>query len=134
MKHEYAEILQAIAEDKDVRIELRYGDVSPWQITKPDYILYVIGQNLGIEIRLVPKTIKTIKIGNMDVPEPMRVAPAVGTKYWYVDIEDDELTSSDFWDNAKQDNQLLKLGICHLTEAAAREHAEALIKVSGGVL
>ena len=127
MKHKHAEILQAIAEDRDA--QFFYGSEPRRQTA--DYAMRCILNNEGDAIRLAPKT---IRIGHRDVPEPMRVAPAVGTTYWRVHFFCQELFLLHFWQNDTADNRFLKFGLCHLTEAAAREHAEALIKVNGGVL
>ena len=131
MKHKHAEILRAIAEDKDVKLHSRHNAESPWTFANHDAFFYYLSEPRHGDFRIVPKT---IKIGDVDVPEPMRIAPEVGTKYWYISFYDVGGVSACFWCGSKTDNQLLKLGTCHLTEAAARTHAEAIIKNNGGVL
>ena len=129
MKHEYADILQAIAEDTNVKLQEFSGNA--WEPISPEDALKVIAAGFCPPMRLAPKT---IRIGDMDVPEPMRVAPAVGTTYWLVHFYCQELSLLRFWQNDTADNRFLKFGLCHLTEAACRTNAEAIIKVSGGVL
>jgi len=67
---------------------------------------------------------KTIRIGNHDIPEPMREKPDIGAKYWYVDI--DELRQWTTWQDDEYDNNRFKNGVCHATQEAAMSHAKAL--------
>ena len=85
----------------------------------------------NVEYRRKPKT---IRIGERDVPEPMRIAPAMGSKYFFVYLECNDHCQHDSWTDRKYDNSRLKLGICHATPEAAIAHAEALILISGGTL
>ena len=77
---------------------------------------------------------KTIRIGERDVPEPMRVAPAMSTKYYVVDYNVVDHYCSNYWFNDEYDNGMLQNGLCHTTHEAAIAHAEALILISGGTL
>ena len=77
---------------------------------------------------------KTIRIGERDVPEPMRVAPAMGSTYYIVDYSYAEHNAYHHWQNDEYDNIMLQSGLCHATEKAAIAHAEALILISGGTL
>ena len=131
MEHEYAEILRAFADDKDVRLESKSITQDWWFSTNTREAIRSIINLEGMRFRIAPKT---IRIGDMDVREPMRVAPAVGTEYWFVVTVYIDFTDFHTWVDDEEDNRLLKLGICHLTEADCHTHAEALIKVSGGVL
>jgi hypothetical protein len=75
---------------------------------------------------------KTIRIGEFDVPEPLRVAPVVGTRYWMPRLDglDFHLTTSDdLWkdDNSALHDCRLGAGIVHLTREAAELHALALL-------
>ena len=76
--------------------------------------------------RLKPRT---ININGHEVPEPMRVASAFGTKYYvpYLQVACenpfDELT----WYAEDGDRFRLNLGICHTTREAAEAHAKALL-------
>jgi len=75
-----------------------------------------------------------IKCGDLEFPEPMRVAPVIGTKYWTTEIHSraNEIAMVDNWDwdNDEQDMECLRAGICHLTRAAAEQHARALIALT----
>ena len=77
---------------------------------------------------------KTIRIGERDVPEPMRVAPQDGTKYWTPNFFDRLHAFAETWDGGECDKTALKNGVCHTNCEAAIAHAEALILVSGGTL
>lgn len=132
MKHEYADILRAIADDIATPVERSTKGKNKWSRIGTQSVLYTLVTNMNrYDLRLAPKT---IRIGDMNVPEPMQVAPAVDTQYWYVDIQIGKLTSSDLWDGYSTDHIRLKRGLCHLNGAACRTHAEAIIKNNGGVL
>lgn len=74
---------------------------------------------------------KTIRIGEFDVPEPMRVAPAVNTTYWAALIDSSwELTDKWVWSGDHTDLMNLKSGLCHATREAAELHARALIALT----
>lgn len=75
---------------------------------------------------------RTIKIGDIEVPEPMRVAPKNGTEYYVVDLANPDLFVRYLWNEDNYDVFFLRLGLCHLTKEAAITHAKALIAASGG--
>ena len=128
--HKHAEAMALYALDA-------FETETPWE--RWEYIqdgrCYRCGVNPGWEInneyRRKPKT---IRIGERDVPEPMRVAPAMGKTYYVVDYSDAEQYAYNYWNNDEYDNRMLQQGLCHSTTEAALAHAEALILVSGGTL
>jgi len=74
-----------------------------------------------------------IIVNGVEVPEPVRVMPETGTRYYYPKFIycgfDWDVVSGD-WDVVSGDDvdyAVLKAGVMHLTEAAARQHYEALI-------
>lgn len=73
---------------------------------------------------------KTIRIGEYDVPEPMRVAPKEGTTYYFAELAPGTFADWYVWENDEQDAKLLAMGICHLTEDAAVMHAKALLSLT----
>ena len=132
MEHEYAHILRAIADDIHTPVERSAKGKNKWVWIGIQSALYTLVVNLdSYDLRLAPKT---IRIGDMDVREPMRVAPEIGTRYWIVSLACNDRVSYSEWTNACYDTQNLSRGICHLKEADCRTHAEALIKVSRGAL
>ena len=93
-----------------------------------DYACIVMGSPDSWTVRRKPKT---IRIGDLDVPEPMRVAPPAGTHYWIVSVSE-EFSYSSTWAGDKSDFYCLERGLCQLTKEAAETHRKALILVSGG--
>ena len=76
---------------------------------------------------------KTIQIGDMEVPEPVRKSLEAGTQYFIVDINDADLHDVGLWASDGHDEySYLSRGLLHLTKEAAIAHAKALIKISGG--
>lgn len=70
---------------------------------------------------------RTIMIGDMEVPEPMRVSPEIGATFFLVDMSSKAMVDEMTWDGAEWDKLMLYRGICHSTREAAITHAEALI-------
>lgn len=77
----------------------------------------------SMEYRQIPKT---IRIGNLDVPEPMRGKPEHHSKYYFVSTHAANGVEEKYWHDCKLDNRFLRLGVCHATEEAAIAHAKAL--------
>jgi hypothetical protein len=75
-----------------------------------------------------------IKIGEWEVPEPVKEPPKNGTRYYSPEIESPTLVESYLWENHSFDNTVLNHNILHLDKESATKHAEALIKVSGGIV
>ncbi len=69
---------------------------------------------------------RTIRIGDLDVPEPMREAPAFGAQYWIASVNKKEVVDL-VWQNDTVDKQWLAAGLCHTTKEAAELHRKALI-------
>ena len=80
----------------------------------------------NIEYRQKPKF---MNINGFDVPEPMRVPPEIGSRYWTTTIQDSESFSC-YWDGDWLDAQRLANGICHFTKEAAIFHADAVLSFS----
>ena len=84
---------------------------------------------LDTEYRLKPRT---IRIGEIDVPEPMRSAPEAGSCYFFLALTGSGMVVESEWGGNWVDELSLSRGICHTTKEAAIAHAKALILVSGG--
>lgn len=78
----------------------------------------------GMEYRRKPRT---IRINGVDVPEPLREAPALGTPYFYPSTTAINPVVETQWNLPSDDERLLKRGLCHLTREAADLHARALL-------
>lgn len=71
---------------------------------------------------------KTIRIGNYDVPEPLREAPEVGTYVYVLDITHiDKWIHVPFGENPHGHRRLLIKGLLHLSREAVELHAKALL-------
>ncbi len=73
---------------------------------------------------------KTIRIGEYDVPEPVREPLEKDTEYWITNFSLEELACSFKWYSDKFDNRVLKNGLIHLTKEAAVIHAKALLSLT----
>ena len=73
---------------------------------------------------------KTIRIGEYDVPEPVREPLEDGKEYWGVDPMAEELAWKYKWKNALFCNLRLRRGLIHLTKEAAVIHAKALLSLT----
>ena len=73
---------------------------------------------------------QTININGFDVPEPMREAPKIGTRFYFVSFTwrpDENHVDSVKWDGNAFDRALIKTGTCHSTKKTAEIHAKALL-------
>ena len=73
---------------------------------------------------------KTIRIGEYDVPEPVREPLKNGTTCWYPKLSNIDLIDGYIWCNDDTDVRMLSNGLIHLTEEAAKAHAEALLSLT----
>lgn len=74
---------------------------------------------------------RTIRIGEIDIPEPVRNQLQYGESYFAPAIDcGDGCTNRFSWDYDPTDNRLLRQGMVHLTEDAALAHAKALIALT----
>lgn len=73
---------------------------------------------------------KTIKIGEFDVPEPVREPLSYGTKYFVPCVFSKCLTTEYPWGYSSYDDHYLNSGWIHLTQESAQKHAVAIIALS----
>lgn len=73
-----------------------------------------------------------ITIGEMQVPEPIKEAPAKGTQCFIPSILTEVLSKSFKWKSSDSDFALLQRGQVHLVQEHAVIHTKALITISGG--
>ena len=123
MEHVNAEILRAIADGK--KVQYRHTS-SGWEFfdCSDGFLCWKLLKGSAIEWRIAPKTIKTIKIGEYEVPEPCREPLHSKQRFWVVNlfIGPQHFT----WDGSKEDYHALNCGFVHLTEEAAQQHYEAI--------
>lgn len=87
------------------------------------------GFNPNYKYRVAPKT---IRIGDYDVPEPMREAPDVGTTYYTACTMDKDLWGYATWVGDNMDTVWLLRGVVHSTKEAAVLHSRALVSLTQG--
>ena len=73
---------------------------------------------------------KTIRIGEYDVPEPVREPLEKDTEYWIAHFSLEGLANRFKWYSDKFDNRVLKNGLIHLTKEDAVIHAKALMSLT----
>lgn len=73
---------------------------------------------------------KTIRIGEYDVPAPVREPLEDDKEYWGVDPMAEELAWKYKWNNALFCNLMFRRGLIHLTKEAAVIHAKALLSLT----
>ena len=121
---EYAKIAQT-TDEPWTHFELRQNDSCVWEAIHLPVRFYS-----HMEYRLKPEPPKTIRIGEYDVPEPVREPLEKDTKYWIASFPLAELADSLKWYSDKFDNRMLKNGLIHLTKEAAVIHAKALLSLT----
>ena len=129
MKHPNHDELMAMAQDVDTPMQI-YNSCSKWVNCETNTALWLICQGNGYAVRIKPKT---IMIGDVEVPEPMLVAPEVGAAVWLADTTSSNPRCTVWVDSALQ-NKCLNRRICQATEEGARDMMAALVKQLGGVL
>lgn len=80
----------------------------------------------GDILRAKPAPAPTIIVNGIEVPEPVREALRLDQTYWVANI----LSANLVWDNSWSDNTYDSRVLIHLTEAAAVEHAKAMLAPS----
>jgi hypothetical protein len=85
----------------------------------------------GYEFRIA---VVYMTIGETQVPESIKDAPAKGIQCFLPSILTEVLSKSFKWKNSDSDLALMQRGQVHLVQQHAEIHAQALIKISGGSL
>ena len=73
---------------------------------------------------------KTIRIGEFDVPEPLRECPTAGTQVFVADPTITSCVANWKWSSDGIDKMLLKRGLLHTTKEAAIIHTKALLSLT----
>ena len=111
-------IVQAAANGEPIEVMKSAG----W-VAKAEHL----GFNMYDTYRIKPKT---IRIGEYDVPEPMREMPARGTTYYVVDTVTPDSPRKYNWVCDTADIVWFNRGIIHSTKDAAVLHAKALLSLT----
>lgn len=123
-EHKHAWVLRAIADGEPIdSFEIRWKEESWEELTNRGSVL--LAEEPGWEARRKPRT---IRVGEFDVPEPMREAPKHGAAYWVAMVTDGEPFQCE-WEGAAGDKYWLSIGLCHATREAAQLHIDALLAV-----
>lgn len=103
------------------RWECRHPMFAGWRSVKAGNL----GWDPEAEYRRKPRT---IQIGEFDVPEPLREAPAIGATAWYVTLNDIKTFEPlVHYANDSFFQRALERGLLHATREAAELHAKALL-------
>lgn len=81
----------------------------------------------GVEYRIKPRT---IKIGDVEVPELMRAAPTIGDAVFTVEIDEGKLYGQTRWNGLEFVSRMLERGLLHDSKDGAIAHAKALIELT----
>ena len=73
---------------------------------------------------------RTIKIGDFDVPEPMREIPTYGDVVFTVEIDEKRLFGQTTWNSLEFVSTMLERGLLHKSKDAAIAHAKAIIALT----
>lgn len=128
MKHKHADMMLAYAKDAQESYtpwnnwEYQGANDKKWKrcITHPEWKPW----------RNYRRKVKTIRIGEYDVPEPLRVAPEIGEGYYYVNCCSFPNFRHKIFADDDFDNRIFNQGMMHLTEEAAELHAKALVSLT----
>ena len=125
--HPQAHILRAIA---DGHTEFEYRYITKWKNCSVSFMVSNLFANENVvrphyEFRIKPAT---IRIGDVEVNAPLRVAPDKDSPYWVLDIDMDK----SYWVDDDIDNERFKRGLCFATEADAIAARDAIVKMLGG--
>jgi hypothetical protein len=128
-KHPHAELMALYAQDAMEtdkpweRWEFKSPDLDVWnsfKMCRPTWEpIY--------EYRRKPRT---IRIGEYDVPEPVREAPDIEQFYFHVEFLADDGIHGHYWKGTVHDYRLLERGLVHIDPKAAEIHSKALISLS----
>ena len=120
-KHRHSLLIQQWLDDASLCVQSRHPHCAAWQdVDKPEWFE-------GQEYRFKPRT---IRIGDMEEPEPMRVAPNVGDVYWVVQPAGNASCFHQSWAGNFVEMDWLRKGLMHSSSEAAAQHAKALIALT----
>lgn len=120
-KFKHAEILMKWLTDPSLELQYEFPP-GTWQTT--EYPTW--GKDVEYRFKL-----KTIRIGEFDVPEPVRQVLKTGTQYCVPMIAHTLFASVQYtWSDDPFDHHALNSGMIHLSKEDAEIHARALISLT----
>ena len=123
-KHEHAEMIRQWLADDSLKVEYFDDQLGIWSAVENRNPSWYEHANYRFKTKM-------IKCGDLEFPEPMRVAPEVGSDCWMPKIFDSAGFAELFQWSAFCIKELwLRRGIVHATKEAAEAHARALIALT----
>lgn len=126
--HPYAHVLHAIAEGREIQFRWPNGEIEDVPIA--EVLMVIVGGKAAAPDEFLVKPL-TITINGFKVPEPLREMPPDGTVVYWPNFHYTTRRSSVVGScpNASGPDlaAMLRCGLLHLTQEAARAHAQALI-------
>lgn len=122
-EHKHAWFLRALTDGEPLEnFEVKHINYAGFHCVA-GYLSNLVTDSCKWEVRRKPRM---ININGIEVPEPMREAPEIGTQYWIATVIDTE-PGIYAWREDVIDRLWLSLGVCHLTKEAAEMHRKALL-------
>lgn len=125
--HPYAEVLRAVADGEDIEFADAKSTPNRWVPISGQAALNQVAYNTHLKFRVKPKT---IRIGDYDVPEPMRVEPEEDAEFFLPAVLLSRKHILCSWAGHPEQYEHLAAGFCHSTAEAAELHAKALISLT----
>jgi len=125
-EHKHACFFRAIADGvpmKEFEVHFHDWDGDHWEPLDTGFLTPIHTSDGRWKIRRKPKT---LKIGDFDVPEPVREGLASDQQYWTPNIHSPEMPYPCDWIGRLLDFHYLKAGMIHLTREPAVIHGRAL--------
>lgn len=121
-QHKHAALIQQWLDDGSLEVEGKNG-LGKWVTVCNDQVNW----NEAYEYRFKPKM---VKCGDLEFPEPMRVAPEARNEFYMPCCTSQRQVVGAIWIGDKNDLMALARGLAHSTQAAAEAHARALIALT----
>lgn len=129
-EHKHAGFLRAIADGEPLDgWEYKAVPHGPWITLNRSLAVAMVERPDIFSTRRKPRI---IRIGDMEVPEPLRGAPTMGTEIYLASTTSDMPSRFTWTAEGHLPKLWLKRGLVHTTQEAAEQHRRALILVSGG--
>ena len=127
-EHPQAKWLRAIADGETLQVLISQRWVNLSYVTALSE-LQGDGSLNASYCRIKPRT---ITIGKYEVAEPMREAPSVGVKYFYLNAADSNGVHAYSWDDDDTDHIVLVAGMCWLKREDAELATKAITELLTG--
>lgn len=116
--HKHAEMIRRWLDDDRLVVEVQHPYSKAWTVDANP--LWIKGHEYRFQLI-------TIRIGEFDVPEPLRVEPASGSEVFLATLFGEEHV---LWSDNPVKKEWLRRGLIHATQEDAELHARALISLT----